>query len=84
MQSYVQVKNYRRKDIAELENTSVWLTNVHVQHYFNEYIRSEKKRDILKRVILNGSTGSSWIVKRFNRLQVTVTDRNTFKNVMSG
>ena len=83
MQSYVQVKNYRRKDIAELENTSVWLTNVHVQHYFNEYIRSEKKRDILKRVILNGSTGSSWIVKRFNRLQVIVTDRNTFKNVMS-
>ena len=48
MQSYVEVKNYRRKDIAELENTSVWLTNVHVRHYFNEYIRSEKKRDILK------------------------------------
>ena len=84
MQGYAEVKNYQRKDIVELENTSVWLTNVHVQHYFNEYIRSEKKRDILKRVILNGSTGSSWIVKRFNRLQVIVTDRNTFKNVMSG
>ena len=84
MQGYAEVKNYQRKDIVELENTSVWLTNVHVQHHFNEYIRSEKKRDILKRVILNGSTGSSWIVKRFNRLQVTVTDRNTFKNVMSG
>ena len=84
MQGYAEVKNYQRKDIVELENTSVWLTNVHVQNYFNEYIRSEKKRDILKRVILNGSTGSSWIVKRFNRLQVTVTDRNTFKNVMSG
>ena len=84
MQGYAEVKNYQRKDIVELENTSVWLTNVHVQHYFNEYIRSEKKRDILKRVILNGSTGSSWIVKRFNRLQVTGTDRNTFKNVMSG
>ena len=83
MQGYAEVKNYQRKDIVELENTSVWLTNVHVQHYFNEYIRSEKKRDILKRVILNGSTGSSWIVKRFNRLQVIVTDRNTFKNVMS-
>ena len=84
MQGYVEVKNYQRKDIVELENTSVWLTNVHVQHYFNEYIRSEKKRDILKSVILNGSTGSSWIAKRFNRLQVIVTDRNTFKNVMSG
>ena len=83
MQGYAEVKNYQRKDIVELENTSVWLTNVHVQHYFNEYIRSEKKRDILKRVILNGSTGSSWIVKRFNRLQVIVTNRNTFKNVMS-
>ena len=84
MQGYVEVKNYQRKDIVELENTSIWLTNVHVQHYFNEYIRSEKKRDILKSVILNGSTGSSWIVKRFNSLQVIVTDRNTFKNVMSG
>ena len=84
MQGYAEVKNYRRKDIVELENTSVWLTNVHVQHYFNEYIRSEKKRGILKSVILNGSTSSSWIVKRFNRLQVIVTDRNTFKNVMSG
>lgn len=84
MQGYVELKHYQRTEAAELENTRLWLTNVYIARYFNAYIRGEMKNDILKRVIANGSTSSSWVFKRFSRLQVIVTDKNTFKNVMSG
>ena len=32
--------------------------------------------DILKRVIMNGMTGSSWKSKRFDRLCITVNSNN--------
>ena len=60
------------------------LTNVYHGQHFNQYIRGRIKKDILKRVIVNGSTGSSWIFKRFNKLQIIVTDKTKFKNIMSG
>ena len=47
-------------------------------------MRGEMKKDILKWVIVDGRTGSSWVFKRFNKLQVTITDKNTFENVMAG
>ena len=40
-------------------------------------------KDVLKRVIINGSTGSSWLFKRFNKLQVIVTDKSVLKNILS-
>ena len=84
MQGYVEIKNYQRAETVELENFRVWLTNVFVGQYFNQFIRSEMKKDILKRVIVNGLTGSSWLFKRFSKWQVIITDKNTFKNVMAG
>ena len=42
------------------------------------------KKDILERVIINGSMGSSWIFKQFIKLQVIVTDKARFKSVTSG
>ena len=42
------------------------------------------KKGILKRVIINGSTGSNWLFKRFNKLQVIVTDNNAIKTIVSG
>ena len=83
MQGYFELKNHQQTEIVELENTRVWLTNVFIGRYFNEFIRSEMKKDILKRVIINGSTGSSWLFKHFNKLQFIVTDKSTFKNVLS-
>ena len=68
MQGYFELKNYQQTEIIELENARVWLTNVFVGRYFNEFIRGEMKREILKRVITNGSTGSSWLFKCFNKL----------------
>ena len=83
MQSYFVLKNYQQTEPAELENTRVWLTNVFVGRYFNEFMKSEMRKDILKRVIINGSTGSSWLFKRFNKLQVIVTDKSAYKNILS-
>ena len=83
MQGYVGLISYQRTEAIELENTRTWLKNVYIGCYFNKYIRGEMKSDILKRAIVNGSTGSSWIFKRFNRLQVIVANKDFFKNIMS-
>ena len=83
MQGYFELKNYQQTEIIELENARVWLTNVFVGRYFNEFIRGEMKREILKRVIINGSMCSSWLFKRFNKLQVLITDKNAYKNILS-
>ena len=84
MQSYAEIKNYEQTEIVELENIRVWLTNVFVGRYSNDFVRGSMKENILKRVIINGSTGRSWLFKRFNKLQVIVTPKTAFKNVMSG
>ena len=84
MQGCVELGNYQQTETEELLNIRVWLTNVFIGRYFNQYIRGEMKKDILKQVIINGARGSSWIFKRFNKLQVIVTDRMSFKNIMSG
>ena len=84
MQGFIELINYQRTELIEPENTRVWLTNVIVGRYFNEFITDEMKIYILKRVIVNGSTGSSWLFKHFNKLQVIVTDKTSVKNVSSG
>ena len=84
MQGYVGLKKkYQRTETVEFENTRVWLTNVYIGRYFNEYIRVEMERVILKRIIVNLSMGNSWIFKRFNRLQVIVANKDFFQNIMS-
>ena len=83
MQGYFELKNYQPTETIELENTRVWLTNALVGRYFNEFIRGEMKRNILKRVIINGFMDSSWFFKRFNKLQVIVTDESAYKNISS-
>ena len=42
------------------------------------------KKNILKRVIINVSKGSSWIFKGIQKLQVIVTDKASFQKIMSG
>ena len=84
MQRYVDLKHYQQTNTAELENTRVSPTNVFLVRYFNQYMRDGMKKEILKRVIINGSTGTNWIFKRYQKLQVIVTDRTSFKNVISG
>ena len=83
IQGYVELINYQQTEIVNLENTRVWLINVFKGCDFNPPIRGEIKKEILKRIIINGATGSSWIFKRLNKLQIIATDETSFKN-MSG
>ena len=84
IQRYVELINYKQTRIVNLENTKVWLTNVFKGCHFNPYIKREIKKEILKRIIVNGATGSSWIFKTFNKLQIIATDKTSFKNIMPG
>ena len=61
----------------------VWLTNVYVRKYFNRFVKGQIKEEILKRVIANGNTESSWLFKRFNKLLIIVTNKASFSNLLS-
>ena len=84
IQGYAEIKNYQQTEIVELENIRVWLTSVFTGRCLNHFVRWSMKEDILKRVIINGSAGSSWLFERFNKLQVIVTTKTVLKNIMSG
>ena len=70
-----EIINYQPGEV-EIKSSRIWLTNVYTATHFNFYLRDEIGKQILKRIILNGETGSSWIFKRFNRLQVIFTSKN--------
>ena len=59
-------------DFVEITNSRVWQTNVYYGVYFYDFIKSKLDRDILKCVIMNGISGSSWRFRRFNRVCITV------------
>lgn len=56
------------------------MTNAYVGKYFNPFVRSQIKGDIMKRVIINGRTGSSWLFSRLNKLQIIVTNKGSLPN----
>ena len=59
--------------IIELESRRSWLTNVYTYVFFNVYVQEEIRKNFVKKVIINGMTGSSWRLKRFERLSIIVT-----------
>ena len=83
MQGYIELVNYLPSEIIELESKRVWLTDVFTGRYFNQYINGEMKSNFLKRVIVNGATGSSWQFKRFDRILVIVTDIDQVNSLLS-
>ena len=46
--------------------------NTYNSKRFNGFVRGELRDKIVKRVIVNGKTGSSWYFKRIEKLNVTV------------
>ena len=48
-----------RDGFAEITDSRIWQTNVYEGIYFNDFIKSNLANDILKRVIVNGMSGSS-------------------------
>ena len=67
-QGYFEIINQQRD--PERTEKRVWLTNVFRFKHFNQFVRGEIKDEIIKRVIINGQTGSNWYFKRFNRLNI--------------
>ena len=67
-------QNSIRPDLQPLLNTRQWTTETYDSIYFNDFIFHELKHDILKRVINNNMSGSSWYFKRFVYLAVKFLD----------
>ena len=82
-QRYFELKNYEQTKTAKIENARVWLTNVYGEKYFNRFVRGQIKEDILKTVIINCTTVSTWLFKWFNKFQIIVTDKTSFSNSFS-
>ena len=67
-------QNSIRTDLESFVNTRYWTTGTYASVYLNEYIFHSLKFDILKRVINNQMSGSSWYFKRFLHLAVKILD----------
>ena len=76
--------NQQQGKFIVAESTRVWLTNTYAAKHLNDYVRNSIKSEIVKRIIVNGSTGSSWYFKCFNRLTVVITSVNDARRIMSG
>ena len=62
----------QRGGFTGITDGRIWQTKVYDGIYSNDFIKSNMVNDILKRVIMNGMSGSSWRVKRFDRSSITV------------
>ena len=62
-----------RVGFVEGTDSRVWQINVYEGVYFNEYVKANLAHDILKCVIINGMSGSSWRCKSFDVLPLTAT-----------
>ena len=71
-QGYFEIINQQREPEILLEDKRVWLANVYRFKYFNDFARGEIKDEIIKRIIVNGQSGSRWFFERFNRLNIIV------------
>ena len=69
-----------RTGFVKITDSRVCQTNVCDGVYFNDFVKSNLAEDILKRVIMNGMTGNSWRVKRFDRICLIVNS-DEFRSV---
>ena len=83
VQGYIKLINYQPSEIIELESKRVWLIDVFTFRFFNKYVNGEIRSNFLKRVIVNGNSGSSWKFKRFERLSIIVTSADKKGSVFS-
>ena len=82
-QGYAEIINQQQGGLIVAESTCIWLTNTYTAKHFNDYEHSSIKSEIVKRIIVNGLTGSSWYFKRFNRLTVIISVKDA-QRIMSG
>ena len=82
-QGYIELIIFQSTERIELESKRIWLTEVFTGRYFNKFIRGEIRARFMKRVIINGATGSSWQFKRFERISIIVTDINQVTSLLA-
>ena len=63
---------------ADIKTLRYWTTNVYRSVYFNSFVAAGIRRDILKRVINNRLTGSSWYFNRFSHLNIKVLNKKVY------
>ena len=56
--------------IIEPESRRIWLTDIYTCAFFNDYVKEKIRESFMKRVIINGMTGSSWFFKRFEQISM--------------
>ena len=71
-----------RDGFAEITDSRIWQTNVYDGIYLNVFIKSDLNNDILKTVIMNSMSGSSWKLKRFDRSDLRSIGKWKFFDVM--
>ena len=83
IQASFELKRYQRTETVSLESLKVWLTDVFTVRFLNDFIKNSIKKEILKRVIINGSTCSSWLFQRLSKLKLIVTDKSSLRTALS-
>ena len=63
---------------ADIKTLRYWTTNVYRAVYFNSFVAAGIRQDILRRVINNRLTGSSWYFNRFLHLNIKVLRKKTY------
>ena len=63
-------------DTTDIKSLRYWSTNVYKSVYFNDFVVTKIRNDILKRVISNKLNGSSWHFNRFSYLNLKVVEEN--------
>ena len=54
-----------QENLVPVANTRYWITEPFKTKYFNDYIFYSLRENILKRVIVNGMSGTCWRFRRF-------------------
>ena len=82
IQAFFEIINQQRGEVI-LEDNREWLTNSFNTKNFNTFIQGEIKNEIIKRIIANGQSGSSWFFKRFERLTIITTSTKNQINYLA-
>ena len=65
---------------ADIKTLRYWTTNVYRSVYFNSFVAAEIRQDILKRVINNRISGSSWYFNRFSHLNIKALSKKLYNH----
>ena len=74
------IENIQNASVVSPNTTDIvsiryWSSEVYAGIYFNDLIVSEIRHDILKRIINNNLSGSSWHFNRFKHLNLKIIDQ---------